>query len=99
MLSSKGQSKEEEASGEEGEQDSQGRAGQRHLLPPTVWQPIGGGRSQGQLLTWAPQCPGFVVTKVHVSRDVEDPVVVVTIVQIRAVYVEASYSFRYERWT
>ena len=31
-----GKSEEEEASGEKGEQDSQRRAGKRHLLPPAV---------------------------------------------------------------
>lgn len=45
---SKGQSEEEEAAGEEGEQDPQGRAGQRHLLSPPVRQPVGGGRGQGE---------------------------------------------------
>lgn len=44
----KGQSEEEEASGEEGEQDPQGRPGQRRCLPAAVGQPVGGGRGQGQ---------------------------------------------------
>lgn len=48
VSSSKGQSEEEEASGEKGEQDPEGWAGQRHLLPPPVRQPVGGRRGQGQ---------------------------------------------------